>query len=171
MAFTPINSNEIEVGDAIKAELWNKVKTDLDDLDERTTNLEISTPKINFIKFLLLNGSVFPTATGLYYYEADEAFTITEANIRIFEKGSLTGAVEIDIKRSTTDMDNASFTTIFTTKPKITYASASDYDKSTNQVFNGSQINIAVGDILRLDITETPGNGVLPKLLITAYGE
>lgn len=171
MAFTPINSNEIEVGDAIKAELWNKVKVDLDDLDSRTTNLEISTPKITFIKFLLLNGSVFPTATGLYYYEADEAFTITDVNIRIFEKGSLTGAVEIDLKRSTTDMDNASFTTIFTTKPKITYASASDYDKSVNQVFNNAQINIAVGDILRLDITETPGNGVLPKLLITAYGE
>jgi hypothetical protein len=171
MAFTPINSNEIEVGDPIRAELLNKIKTDLDDLDSRTSNLEISTPKITFIKFLLLNGSVFPTATGLYYYEADEAFIITEANIRIFEKGSLTGAVEIDIKRSTTNMDNASFTTIFTTKPKITYASASDYDKSTNQVFNNTQINIAVGDILRLDITQTPGNGVLPKLLITAYGE
>jgi hypothetical protein len=171
MTFVTIPPTSYQVGDPITVDIISTMISNDNDLDSRTTNLEISTPKINFIKFLLLNGSVFPTATGLYYYEADEAFTITEANIRIFEKGSLTGAVEIDIKRSTTDMDNASFTTIFTTKPKITYASASDYDKSTNQVFNGSQINIAVGDILRLDITETPGNGVLPKLLITAYGE
>lgn len=171
MAYITIPTSSIDVGDAIKAELMLNIKDNFEDHETRIDSLEVSARKITFIKFLLLNGSVFPTATGLYYYEADEAFTITDFNIRIFEKGSLTGAVEVDLKRSTTDMDNASFTTVFTTKPKITYASASDYSKSTNQVFNGTQINIAVGDILRLDITETPGNGVLPKLLITGYGE
>lgn len=161
-----------DVGDATKKEIYDNYDANFIDHESRINSLESSTSKINIFKFPLLNGSSFSTATGLAYYRAEDTFTITKAAIQIFEKGSLTGAVEIDIKKSTTDMDNASFASIFTTKPKITYASAADYDESTNQVFNGSMINILPGDYLRLDITITPTNtGVIPKLLITSYGE
>jgi hypothetical protein len=171
MAYSTIDPTTIEVGDPIKKELFDKIKSNFDDHEARLLASEITASKITFIKFFLLNGSSFNSATGLYFYQADQSFTITSATIRIFEKGSNTGAIQIDIKRSTTDMDNASFTSIFTTKPKITYASAVDYETSTNQVFNGSQININAGDILRLDIIETPTSGVLPPILITGFGE
>jgi hypothetical protein len=69
-------------------------------------------------------------------------------------------------------MDNASFSSIFTTKPKITYSTASDYDETTNQVLASPASTIAVGNYLRLDITITPTNtGVIPRLFITCYGE
>lgn len=171
MPFVTIDPLTIEVGDPLKKELFDTIKDDLDDLDSRATSVEASAKKVELFKYVLLNGSGFTTATGLDYYQAIESFTITSAAIRIFEKGSLTGSIEVDVKKSTTNMDNASFTTIFTTKPKITYASASDYDTSTNQVFNNSLINIVADDILRLDIITAPTNGVLSKLQLIIYGE
>lgn len=171
MAYTTIDPNSIEVGDALKKELFDLIKSNEDDLDSRITTLSVGAKKVELFKYMLLNGSTFSTATGLDYYQAIETFTITSAEIRIFEKGSLTGSIEIDVKKSTTDMDSASFTSIFTTKPKIILASAADYDTSTNQVFNSGQIAMVAGDILRLDITIAPTNGPLPKLQIIVYGE
>jgi hypothetical protein len=171
MTYTTINSSSIEVGDPLKKELFDLIKDNFDDHEARLNALAISAGKVEIFLYDLVNGSNFSTETGLAYYQAIETFTITNAAIRIYTKGSLTGAVEIDIKKSTTNMDSASFTTIFTTKPKITYSGASDYDTSTNQVFNSGQISINPGDILRLDITEAPGGGVLPKLKLIVYGE
>lgn len=171
MAFSAISSLAIAVGSAIKKELWDKVKDNFDDHETRIDNLETVATKVPVIKFYCLNASSFSNATGLHYYESDTNFTITNAFVRIFEKGSLTGFFEVDIKKSTTNLDSTSFISIFTTKPKITFASASDYDASTNQVFDSGQIAVAVGDFIRFDITQAPTSGVMSKFLLTVYGE
>jgi len=171
MAFSTIASAAIAVGAAIKKELWDKVKNSFDDHEARINTLETVATKVPVIKWYVLNGSSFSTATGLHYYESDIDFTITSAFIRIFEKGTLTGSFEVDIKKSTTNLNGASFVSIFTTKPKITMSGASDYDASTNQVFDAGQIDIAVGDFLRFDITQAPTSGVMSKFLLTVYGE
>ena len=171
MAYTSINSASIEVGDSLKKELFDLIKTDLDDHEARINSLEATAAKVDIFKFLLLNGSSFSTATGLAYYRAEDTFTITKGAIQIFEKNGGAGSIEIDIKVSTTDLNGTSFTSIFTTKPKLIYASIADYAESTNQVFDATKINIVPGDYLRLDVTIVPTSGVLPKLLITSYGE
>lgn len=171
MPFITINPASIEVGDALKKELFDTIKGNLDDHETRINGLAVSAGKVDVFKYLLLNGSSFSTATGLDYYQAIEDFTLTNGSIRIFTKGSLTGAIEIDVKRSVSNMDNASFSTVFSVKPKITLSGASDYASSTNQVFNAGQVDIKTGDILRLDITEAPTGGVLPRLQIIIYGE
>lgn len=171
MPFITIPTSIISVGKAIKREIFQIVKDDLDDHEARLNQLETTSPKIEPFKFLMLNGSVFSTATGIAYYEADTNFILTDAFIRIFEKGSLSGTIQIDIKKSTTDLAPASFTSVFTTRPSITFASVGNYAQSTNQVFDPTKIQILQGDYLRLDITQAPTNGVLPKLLISAYGE
>lgn len=171
MAFNPISSLAIAVGKAIKAELWSLVKNNFDDHETRINSIETTSTKIPIIKFYALNASSFSTATGLYYWESNDNFTITSAYVQIFEKGTLAGTFEIDIKKSTTNLDDPSFTSIFTTKPSIAFASASDYDKSTNQVFDASKINIVSGNYLRFDITQMPNSAVMSKFLITVYGE
>ncbi len=171
MAFQVIDPNEIDVGDPIKKELFDKIKNSLDDHEERIDELEVGARKVDVFKFPVLNASAANSYTGITYYIADENFTLTSATITIFEKGVLTGAVEIDIRKSTTNLDSTSFTTVFTTKPKITMASASDYETSSNQVFDVTQIEINEGDFLRLDVTELPTNGVLGKFMINVYGE
>lgn len=171
MAFSTISSAVIAAGQAIKAELWGKVKDNFDDHETRINLIESSSSKLEIIKFYALNASDFSTATGLFYWESNDTFTITSAYVQIFEKGTLTGTFEVDIKKSTTDLNSTSFTTIFTTKPSITFASVADYAKSTNQVFDPTKVSIVAGNYLRFDITQMPTTSVMSKFLITVYGE
>lgn len=171
MAFSSISSLVIAVGSAIKKELFDKIKNNFDDLDARLNQIETTSNKIQVIKFDVINASSFSTATGLYFYEADVPFTITSAYLRIFEVGSKTGSIEVDILRSSTDLDDSSFNSIFTTKPSVNYSTASDYDMSVNQVFDPGQISVSAGDFLKLNITQTPTSGVASRFLVTLYGE
>jgi len=171
MAFSTIASAVIAVGSAIKAELWNKVKNNFDDHETRLNLIETNANKVYVFDHLFLNASSFSTATGVNYFEAKTNFTLTSATIRIFEKGSLAGNFEVDIKKSTTNLDGTSFSTIFTTKPKIDFSVVSDYGVSTNQVFDALQIDIEAGDFLRFDITQIPTSGVMSKFLLSVYGE
>lgn len=160
-----------QVGDAITKEFFDNARSNAIDLNSRMNSVEASSPKIPVIKFDVRNASQFATLTGIYYHEADDNFTITNAFLRIFETGALAGSVEIDIKKSVTDLNGTSFVSIFTTRPSVNYSTASNYDSSTNQVFDVGQINVSVGDFIRLDITQAPTNGVVSKILITVYGE
>lgn len=171
MAFTSISNLAIAVGQAIKKELFQLVKDNFDDHESRINQIETNNSKISIWEHLIINASSFSTATGMNYYEATSSFTVTSAQIRIFEKGSLTGTFEIDIKKSVTDLDGTSFVSIFTTRPSIAFASANDYDASTNQVFDVGQIDISPGDYLRFDITSMPSGGVMSKFLLNVYGE
>lgn len=171
MAFSAISSAVIAVGSAIKKELWDKVKNNFDDLDSRLNVIESTSTKIPIIKFYVLNASSFSTATGLYYWESNDNFTITSAYVQIFEKGSLTGTFAVDIEKSTTNLNSTSFSSIFTTQPSINLTTASDYAKSTNQVFDPTKTAIVAGNYLRFDITSMPTGGVMSKFLITVYGE
>lgn len=170
MAFQVINSSEIEVGDPIKAELFTKIKNSLDDHETRLSSQESSQKRIIIFDSLILNAASANSFTGLMAANAPQDLILTDCYVQIFEKGSLTGALEIDIKRNTTP-DNTGMVSVFTTKPKITYASASDYDKSVNQVFNPSQSTITSGHHLRLDITELPASGVIGRFIVYLIGE
>lgn len=167
MAF--VTPTTLAVGDPLKKERFDREDSNIIDHESRINSLEASSKKIDVFKFLLLNGSSFSSATGLDYFKSEDSFTITKASIEIFDVGSMTGFIEIDILKSTTDKQSASFSSIFTTKPKIDLSTATNDFESINQVINGSAANIAVGDYLRLDITISPVN--LPRLLITCYGE
>lgn len=171
MAFVTISTDEIEVGDPLKKDLFDKIKNSLDDLDSRATSLENQNAKVVVFNQLITNAASFSTATGLAYVPVLFDYNLIGAELRIFEKGSLTGFLEIDIQKSTGNLDSTDFGTVFTTKPKITFASVSDYGRSTNQVFDTNQIALETGDTLRLDITQMPSGGVLGKFLLTLYGE
>jgi hypothetical protein len=171
MAFSSISNLAIRVGSAIKKELWDKVKGNFDDLNSRVNTLELLNTKVKVITFDFRNAASFNTATGVYYYEAVDTFTLTNAFLRIYEKGSLTGTLQVDIKKSVTNLDNPSFVTIFTTRPSINFSTASNYVSSTNQVFDPGRVNIVPGNFLRLDITSMPTNGTLSKFMFNLYGE
>lgn len=169
--FSSISYLAISVGAAIKKELLDKVKNNFDDHESRLNTIETVARKVSVWEDLFLNGSQFSTNTGIDYYEATLAFTITSASFRIYTVAGHSGFLEIDIKKSTTDNANGSFASIFTTKPKIDYTTAIDDDETTNQVFDVGQINIAIGDRLRFDITQTPTSGVAPRFMLKVYGE
>lgn len=170
MAYTTISSTAIQVGKPVTADLWSTVKDDLDDHETRILSVEAATNKIVVFNFPVLNATSSATFTGLTYWRAPSAFTLTDAKIIIYEKGSLTGSIEFDVKTNSS-VDNTGMTSVFTTKPKLVLASVSDYAESTNAVFDATGQAIAAGEWLRLDMTILPGGGVCGKFNVYLIGE
>lgn len=171
MAFNSIPSSLIQVGKAITRTLFSTyVKDNLDDHESRLASLEGTAGKIVIFDELISNATSFSTLTGLAMYRAASDYTLTDCKIAIYTKGSLTGTLQIDIKvSSSTDFTSA--VSVFTTKPSIAYAGASNYDESTNAVFDLTNKVISAGDYLRFDITSMPASGTLGKFNVYLIGE
>jgi len=174
MAFITMPDSLIQVGKAITRTLFKTyVKDNLDDLDSRTTGLEASVNKIIVFDEIVINASALGgggSITGLDTYRASSDFSLTDAKIWIYGKGALAGNLEMEIQKSTTP-DFSTNVSVFTTKPKIVYASASDYDESSNTVFNATNQEISEGDYLRLNISELPANGTIGRFGVYLIGE
>lgn len=174
MAFNSLPDSLIQVGKAITRTLFKTyIKDNLDDLNTRTLALEGSVNKIVIFDEIVINAATLEsggTITGLDVYRVPSDFQLTDAKIFIFQKGSLTGTLEMDIKKSSTP-DFTSATSVFTTQPSIDYASASDYDESNNTVFNVGAQSVVEGEFLRFDITELPSGGTLTAFGVYLVGE
>lgn len=170
MAFTAISAAAVAVGKAITYSLMDLIRTNLDDLDSRMTVVEGVSNKIVVFDELIVNASSFSTLTGFAMYRVQAAFNLTDAKVYIFTKGSLTGTLEIDVQKASSS-DFTSSVSVFTTQPSIVYSGASDYDESSNAVFDGTNKVLVAGDYLRLDITSMPTGGTLGKLGVYLIGE
>jgi hypothetical protein len=170
MAFVTIPSGAIDVGDPITADLFSKIKNGLDDHELRIGGVENAQNRIIVFNTLYVNGASANTLTGLDDFNATTDLVFVAAYVQIYEKGSLTGAIEIDVKVNSTP-NNVGMSSIFSTKPKITYSGASDYAKSTNQVFDIVNNAASSGDSIRLDVTELPGGGTIGKFRVVLIAE
>jgi hypothetical protein len=156
MAFEVIDPGEYTVGKALRADLFRKIKVDLDDLDARATALEGGSGAIDIFNSDVLIGSN-ATLTGVAYWEAPFDLTLAECAIQIFARGSVTsGTLTIDIKKNATP-NPTGMVSVFTTSPTISMASVSDYHRATG-TFNPTNQSITQGQILRFDITSLPNN-------------
>lgn len=169
MAFTTIPSALINVGKAIKKEIFTYVKDNFDDHESRLNTLEAGGASVIEVFNDLVSVSSADTYTGVDYFVCFSPTTIDTVEIRIFAKGSITsGTLEVDILKSTSDTDPTNFSSIMTTKPSIDFSIASNYSKSTNAVINSAVSSLNQGDILRLDITSIPTG--LSEFIITVTG-
>ena len=174
MAFLTLPDSLIQVGKSITRTLFKTyVKDNLDDLDTRLTSLEASVGKIVLFDEIVINAATLTaggTITGLDIFRIPSGFTLTDAKVYIFTKGSLTGNLEIDFQVSSS-ADFASSVSVFTTLPKIVYASASDFDESTNAVFDLTNKVMSEGEYVRFDVTELPAGGTIGRFGIYLIGE
>jgi len=173
MAFTTIDSATLKVGDPLTKNLLDLIKSNEDDLDSRVTAVEGSSGKVVIFNEIVINAATLAdggTITGLDLYRAESNFNLTDAKVFIFTKDGLTGNLEMDVQLSSS-ADFTSSNSVFTTKPKIVYSSASDYDESANTVFNATYQSITAGQYLKLNISEVPSGGTIGKFGIYFIGE
>lgn len=171
MAFNSIPSSIIQVGKAITRQLWSTyVKDNLDDLNSRLQAIENTQGQLVIFDEVIINAAIFDTLTGVAVYRAPESYTLIDAKVYIFEKNSLTGTLEIDIQKSSSP-DFTSSLSVFSTQPSIDYSTASDYEESSNAVFNVANNETSEGDYLRLDITSMPSSGTLGKFGVYLIAE
>lgn len=156
MAFVAIDSTTIEVGDALKKELFDSIKLNFDDHESRLQILAGGSGKINLMNNDIQIGSTATyLMTGVLYVEVIQQCIITGGSVQIFAKTPATsGSLTIDVKKNSTT-NPTGFTSVFTTKPTLNFGSVSDYSKNSG-IVNASSQALAVGDIIRLDIIDLP---------------
>lgn len=169
MAFDTINSNQIEIGDPVTKELWDKVKGNFDDHETRISQLETVGQKVIVFDFPLLNTIQAGSLTGLTLWRSPFNFTLTEARIVVYDINGNSGTLELDVKKLISPSLNT-FSSVFTTKPSVSFPTVANYTQSSNAVFDNALKDIITNDYLRLDITSLP-SGILSKCHIYLIGE
>ena len=166
MAFEVIVSSLYDVGRAIRRELFSKLALNQSDINSRTQILEQGASKVAIWNDRVILTNPGPSLTGWDLWQAPAEFTLLEAKIGIFLEAGITGIFEMDVQKSV-DLDPANFSTVFTTKPSIDFSTASDYDESTNAVFDILEQTVAVNEWLRLDLSSLPApiGGFTVKLI------
>lgn len=159
----------INVGDPVTATDYNILVNDVIDHESRIAAVEAFAQRVVFFDDVVWNATAASTLTGIAFVRVPVNCLLTEAKVAIYEKGVLTGTLEIDVhKQASLDMTGS--VSVFTTRPSLAMASASNYDESTNAVF-GAAATLTAGQYLRLDITSLPTNGVMGRFYVTISGE
>jgi hypothetical protein len=169
MPFNTIPSSWLDVGDPTKKELYDYIKNNEDNLNTRLSTVEAFGAGLDLINGDIRGASTFATLTNVVVIYITKPMTLNNCFIQVYDKGALTGDLEIDIKKSSSI--NGTYTSVFTTQPSIDVGVVSDYATSTNQVFSVSQVDLIVGDYIKLDITSMPTNGTLSKFKILLTSE
>jgi hypothetical protein len=125
------------------------------------------TSVIEVFNSMILNSSGATAMTGILYFKAPQAMTITSVVLQIYEKnGIATGSLTVDVKKNSTP-NNTGMTSIFTVLPTTNFATNADY--ATNSGTLNGTVTLASGDWLRLDVTSIPST--LSKFQILVYGQ
>lgn len=151
MAFTSLTTGSIATGEPVTNSMLTQIKTNLDDLDTRVTNLDL-TVAFQPLMFEVLGNYSWKSVTdsiGILKTTIGFNITITGVFLIIKTPGS-SSSTEIDLKVSRAG--GASYNSVMTTKPSVAYSAGADAI-STNGVVNPSYVNCLAGDILRLDVT------------------
>lgn len=150
MAFVTIPSGDLDVGDPVKKDIMDLIKSNEDDLNSRLNFVEGGFNKVIAFNGKVANAGLYvstSTFEGLDIFTAPQAFTLTSAIVTVDVAGT-SGTLEIDVQKSTDD--GATWTTVFTTKPSVAFG-IGDNAASSNATF--SVTSVAAGDLLRLDIS------------------
>jgi hypothetical protein len=167
MAFLSIPISWLNVGKALKKELFQRISDNLEDHEVRINALSLGASPIEVFNFPILNASSAPSFTGLTYYRATSSFTLSTVQLEIFDKGGISsGIVSVDVKVS--NGLGGVFNSVLTVQPSIDFSTASDYDIATGTLDPLYQ-SVAAGDVLRLDVTSLP-IVTLGKFRILVYG-
>lgn len=168
MAYEEILASEIEVGKAVKKELWRKTRNSLIDHEQRIAALSLGAAPVEVFNLDIANASSSASLTGVVNYKAITNFTVNLVEVQIFEKGGITsGFLTIDVKKNTS-LDDLGMTSILTTLPSINFSLFPDYSSSAG-ILNPALQTVVAGEFLRLDITSLPITP-LGRFRVVVYG-
>lgn len=147
MAYDAILTTEIEAGDPVTQDLFEKVRGNDASHETRISSLEAAIQSYPAIQFKVRGASsLYVPVTGVEYLRLFSNITLTSGRVFIFVAGSA-GTAEVDIKYK---RGAAAFASIFSVTPSVAFG-AGDYALSSNGVL--SVTSLLAGDILRLDVT------------------
>lgn len=153
MAYSELPDSAIEVGKAIKKEIFKKLNDNVKDHEERISALALGASPVEICEANvdLRSGSV--GSGDVFTYKAKSYFILSQAQLQIFERSPNTsGSLTVDILKSAT-LDGA-FTTMLTTPITIDYALVLDF-ASLDGVFDGVP-EVLSGEYIKVRVLASP---------------
>lgn len=145
------------VGDPITKEYTDRIKDNLDDLDQRINQVETTGGSVFILNSAFRLAGLDFSDPYIFYYKATQDFSITEFRGQIKEKGlSTTGNLALDLQVSR-QANPSVFNSVLNSNLKFDYAAVSAYEEDTAPL-NNTQATISAGDILRIEVISTPIN-------------
>ena len=155
MAFTPLDTADIEVGKPVKKKLFTQTKDNFDDLNSRIGALETGAAKVDVFITEVTNLQQYVNGTELeriMLFRASRDLRIINAQIYVLSSSTGTlptgGILEFDLR---TGSDISSLSTVFSVRPTITGLTEGSTNGTLNFITNGELVS--QGDWIALDIT------------------
>ena len=148
MAFTTIPSSWLDVGDPTKKELFDRIKDNEDDLDDRLTDVEAATTNETPIQFQVTGpywNESLPINDAAHIIRIPFDIKLTSARLQITDDGTA-GTLNIDVKYK---RGAGAWTTVFSATPSIANGGG-DYGQTTGTL---TVTDLDAADLLRLDVT------------------
>lgn len=175
MAFSPITTGAIEVGKALKKNLFNKIRDNFNDHESRIDGLEAGANKVEIFNFEVMgfiNNYDASELVQIGTYRAPNDVTITEIKLTLMNgssslQSSSLGILSIDIQKSTDSGVN--WNTILSSQPEIPDGVSATGSESDLVTFIPGGEDLATDELLRVNVTskkDTQGS-----FLITVYGD
>jgi len=142
MAFTPITSAQIEIGEATKKEIFSKTKDNFDDHETRIGSLESGATSTIPMAWVIKDSAVVYDDAAQLRVPFD--ITITSVVLEVVEAGSA-GTLEVDVLSD----QGGSFTTVLS-GGNLTRAFGDGSTPVTSSGITGADVD--AGKHLRLDI-------------------
>jgi hypothetical protein len=156
--FTSIPSSLIQVGKALKKEIFSLLKINLDDHEERISTIELTSGA----SFYVFNGDVdlkyFDIENNdFFYFKAPITFNVTSFQVQLFDKeGVDDGILSVDVQKSV-DTNNDNFASILESEAEADFSTDADYSVHSGSI-DGSLNTVEINQILRIVVTSKPSD-------------
>lgn len=150
MAFTSINSTEIDTGKPVSNSTQSKIKNNFENLNSRVTSLEGGSSTVYPPLILNMNGDYTSMTGAKGVLTTTLNFNLTVTGVRLLiDKAGSSGTTQIDIEYK---RGAGSWTSILSTKPSLSYTDGDD-SISSDGVLNSGEVDLEAGDKIRLNIS------------------
>lgn len=156
-SYVTLNPTEIATGKPVSTTVATKIKDNFDNHEERLESLEGGSA-VTYPPIIMRVDGYYADLDGITnVLKTVTNFNLTILGIKLYiDIAGTSDSTEIDILKSSNA--GASWTSIFNTKPSISYSAGNDAI-SSNEVLNSGQVDLSSGDLIRLDVTNTQANG------------
>lgn len=139
MAFNTLDPTQFEVGRPVRKELWQTVKDNEDDHNNRLNALETVASRVPIFNFPVTTLAQLSNATSigvLSLYRANQNLSLVQGQLEVIRAG-VSGVTTMDVLVGN-DVD--SLVSVFSVKPQLDF-SEGDNARSVNQIFSLSSVN------------------------------
>ena len=145
------------VGDPITKEWTDRIKDNLDDLDQRINQAETTGGSVHILNGKFRLAGLNLSDPYIFYYKATQTFSLTEFRVQLEEKGlSTSGTLAFDLQVSRVG-SLSSFNSVLSGNLNINFLSATSWEEQIGTI-NNAVSSINAGDILRIEVISTPTN-------------